>query len=151
MKLSRVSLIVAVLATVLTAPLSRAQDNKDIAKPERPAARERRPGGGAGGANQFDRIAERLKLSDEQKTKLQPIFREEMTKLRDLRQDTALTAEQRREKVRTIREEYFGKMKPILTTEQADQLKKMREQQGPGGNRRGPQGNANADKDDKKE
>ncbi len=154
MNLSKSSLITALtLAFLAVAPMTRGQDSKDQksdAKPERPAAgqRERR---GPGGANSFERVAERLKLTDEQKTKLQPIYQEEISKLRDLRQDTALTAEQRRDKVRELREQYLAKMKPILTTEQFEELKKSRE----GGMGRGPRGprqggesssNSNADK-----
>jgi Spy/CpxP family protein refolding chaperone len=81
-------------------------------------------------------MAERLKLTDDQKTKLRPIYQEEMTKTRELRQDSTLTAEQKRDKMRELRTEYLGKMKPVLSTEQYDDLKKMREQ----GAGRGPRG-----------
>jgi Spy/CpxP family protein refolding chaperone len=147
MKAVKLSFMTAVALSTLVAlaPLSRGQDskdNKDTAKPDRPPAGQPQRRGG-GGAQAFDRIAERLKLTDDQKTKLQPIFQEEMTKMRDLRQDTTLTAEQRREKVRELREQYLAKMKPTLTTEQFDQLKKMREQapRGPRGPRQGGDGN----------
>jgi hypothetical protein len=113
-------------AIVVTVPVSRAQDTKDTPKPATPSQGERR--GGPPGAASFDRVAERLKLSDEQKTKLQPVWNEEMGKLRDLRQDQSLTQEQRRDKVKEIREQYLAKMKPVLTTEQYDQLKAMRQQ-----------------------
>jgi hypothetical protein len=62
--------------------------------------------------------------------------------MRELRNDTALTQEQRREKVREIREQSLAKMKPILTTEQYEAFKKMREQaprRGQGGDRPGGQ------------
>src|SRR4051812_42261630 len=115
MKPAQFSLITAVALGTLVAfvPLSRSQDSKDATKPDRPPAaqRERRPGG-PGGAQAFDRLAERLKLTDDQKTKLKPIFTEETTKMRDLRQDTNVTAEQRREKVRELREQYLAKIKP---------------------------------------
>jgi Spy/CpxP family protein refolding chaperone len=81
-------------------------------------------------------MAERLKLTDDQKAKLRPIYQEEMTKTREVRQDTSLTTEQRRDKMRDLRQEYLGKMKPILTADQYDDLKKMREQ----GAGRGPRG-----------
>jgi len=135
MKTLRASLMTALALGALLAlsPASRAQDSKDAAKPESPATGQRPP---RGGANAFDRMAERLKLSDDQKTKLKPIYQEEMTKMRELRADTSLAADEKRDKMRDLRQTYLGKMKPILTTEQYDDLKKMREQ-GPG---RGPRG-----------
>jgi hypothetical protein len=136
-KSSLITLVAAVLVSL--APSSQAQEERpaqDQPRRERPAGgaqRERR--GPGGGVNRFEQIAERLKLSDEQKAKLQPILTEETTKLRELRQDTALTQEQRRTKVREIREQYLAKTKPILNTEQFDAFKKMREQTPAGGAR----------------
>ncbi|MHC1763501.1 MAG: hypothetical protein AB9869_04225 [Verrucomicrobiia bacterium] len=131
--------VAALGALVAFAPISRAQ-TADTANQERPAAGQpQRRAAGPAGENAFNRMAEQLKLTDEQKAKLQPIFREEMTKLRELRQDTSLTREQRTEKTRTIREQYLAKMKPELKAEQFEQLKKMRETQAT----RGPQGERN--------
>ena len=153
MKLSKISLLTALLGTLVAwAPFTNAQDNAGAAKTERPAAGQRERRGGAAGANQFDRMAERLKLTDDQKAKLQPIVKEETAKIRELREDTSLTPEQRRDKVREVREQYLAKMKPILTTEQAEQLKKMREQT-PGRAQRGPRatGERPAGGDEKKD
>ncbi len=127
-------------ALVAFAPISRAQPADSNANRERPSAGQReRRGAGPAGENAFNRMAEQLKLTDEQKAKLQPIYREEMTKLRELRQDTSLTREQRTEKTRAIREKSLAKMKPELKAEQFEQLKKMREAQAT----RGPQGQRN--------
>jgi periplasmic protein CpxP/Spy len=143
MKVSRVSFLAALVlgALVAIAPNSRAQDSKDTAKPDKPPAGQpqRRNGAGGGGAAQLDRIAERLKLTDDQKTKLQPILREEASKLRELRQDTSLSREQMRDKAKVIREQSTAKIKPILSAEQFADLKKMREEQATrGGGQRGP-------------
>jgi hypothetical protein len=131
MKVQRNVITAAALGLLVAfAPMSRAQQNDDNARRERPAAGQReRRGAGPAGENAFNRMAEQLKLTDEQKGKLQPLYREELTKLRELRQDTALTPEQRREKSRTLREQYLGKMKEVLKPEQFEQLKKMREAQ----------------------
>lgn len=137
MKLQRNVFTAAALGLLVAfAPMSRAQQNDDNARRERPAAGQReRRGAGPAGENAFNRMAEQLKLTDEQKAKLQPLYREELTKLRELRQDTALTPEQRREKTRTIREQYLGKMKEVLKPDQFEQLKKMRETRPTGGAR----------------
>ena len=125
-KLSLLSAL-ALGALIALAPATRAQEEKDSTKPATPPANGQRPPRRGGGANAFDTFAERLKLTDEQKTKVQPIFREEATKLRDIRQDTSLKPEEMREKIKTTREEFTAKMKPHLTTEQFDKLKTMRE------------------------
>jgi Spy/CpxP family protein refolding chaperone len=149
MKSSQNRFILLIAASLLAwAPSSSAQEERpaqDQPRRERPAGGERERRGPAGGANRFEQIAERLKLNDDQKGKLRPIFTEETTKLRELRQDTTLTQEQRRTKTREIREQYLGKMKPILTTEQFEQLKKIREET-PARGRRGerPGGGAGA-------
>lgn len=130
MRLAKLNLITVAAFGVLVAlaPMSRAQDSQGNARADRPtAAGQQRREARQAGANSFNRIAEQLKLTAEQKSKLQPILRKEAVALRELRQDTALTPEERREKVRTIRDQHLTEMKPILTTEQFGQLKKLRE------------------------
>jgi len=137
MKVSQMSLLAALALGALVAivPTSRAQDSKDAPKPATPPSGQRQRSGG-GGANQMERLTERLKLTEDQQAKLKPIVTEETGKLRDLRNDTSLSSDQRREKAKELREQYLAKMKPILSTEQFDQLKKMREQaRGQGGPR----------------
>jgi periplasmic protein CpxP/Spy len=114
-------------ALVVLAPMGRGEDNKNKdGADQAPAA----AGKSAAKArqDQFQHMAEQLKLTDEQKTKLQPILKEETTKLRELRQDTNLTAEQRRDKAHEIRAQYAAKVKPVLSTEQFEQFKKMQQQ-----------------------
>jgi periplasmic protein CpxP/Spy len=152
MKLARISVLAALALSGLVAfaPLLRAQDSKDDSTKNTPSQstcgqRPRR----TNQQNQFDRMAQQLKLTDEQKTKLQPIVKEENTKLRELRQDTSLTTEQRREKSRELRDQYTAKIKPILTAEQFEQYKKMGQQGGGRGQRAGggaQGGNSNTQK-----
>ena len=85
----------------------------------------------------FDAIAKRLALTDDQKTKAKPVFVEMMQKMRDLRQDSSLQPADRRAKVKEIRDAATVKLKDILTAEQLDKWQKM----GPG-NRRPPAGDA---------
>ncbi len=83
-----------------------------------------------------DRMAEELKLTDEQKTKVKAVFEEQSKKQQELRSESTLTPEQRREKAQSMREEANKKMKGILTPEQYTKYEKraaeMRKQ-GPGG------------------
>ena len=67
--------------------------------------------------------ARELNLTDEQKEKLQTIIREQMEKLRDLRQDNSLSPEEKREKFKAAREEIIAEVKKVLTPEQFEKWK----------------------------
>ena len=99
-----------------------------------------RPGvrpGGPGGAGFMQRMAEQLKLTEAQKTKLKPIFEAQQKEAMALRQNTSLSEDQRRTKMRAIFTNSQAKMKKILTAEQNKKLTEMlanlRNRGGPGG------------------
>ena len=124
----------------------RAQDSKPAAPtaptaPATPAApagerpnRGRGPGagGGAGGIEQrVKTMNAQLTLTEEQQDKLKKLFTEQAAKTRDLRQDTSLTPEQRREKTTKLREENQKQLKDskILTDDQLKKWEKFQEEQ----------------------
>ena len=102
-------------------PVARAADNKDAATP---AAGDR-----AGALRErMQDAARELNLTPEQKEKLQTIVRDRMEKLRDLRQDTSLSQQEKAEKFKTAREEIAAEVKKVLTPEQ---FEKWQARQGP--------------------
>ena len=137
MKLNKTLMIAALIAgSVFAADVAvRAQDSTN-----KPAASTPPGGPGARGRMNFDNIATQLALTDEQKTKVKPIFDEMMQKQRDLRQDTAVTdPTERRAKMKEIRDAATTKLKEIpLTQEQLDKWAKM------GQGQRRPAGGAGA-------
>lgn len=102
-------------------------------RPPRPARPEGRGQGQRG--DRMAAMAQALSLSDEQKTKIKPVLEAQQAKMKEIRDDSALSDEQRRTKSRAVRTEFAGKVKAILTPEQQDKYEKMR-QQGPGRPRR---------------
>ena len=89
------------------------------------------PAAGSRLAAQRERMqetAKELNLTDEQKNKLQTIIRGQAGKLRDLRQDTSLAPEDKKEKLRALREEITAEVKKVLTPEQ---FEKWQAKQGP--------------------
>jgi periplasmic protein CpxP/Spy len=104
-------------------PLAYAADKPDEAKPDAPR-RERREQV----RDRLEQMSKELNLSEEQKGKLKTVFQQEAERMKSLRQDTSLTPEQRREKVRGLREEFAGKIKEVLTKEQNEKWDKLREQ-----------------------
>jgi hypothetical protein len=63
-------------------------------------------------------MATELKLTDDQKTKITALLEEEGKKMRELRNDTNLSKEERGEKLRAMRTENETKLKQILTPDQ---------------------------------
>lgn len=75
-----------------------------------------------------DRMATELKLSDEQKTKVTALLEAGNKKRQELRADTALSQQERREQNRTFMRDQNKKLKEILTPEQFEKWQKMRPQ-----------------------
>lgn len=120
----KVSLLVALAAGALIAfsPTLRAED-----KPARPE-RSERPGGGPGQrGDMLKKMAEELGLSEEQKTKLQEVFKSQREAMKDL------SPEERREKMKESRDAMSAKVKEILTAEQYAKWEKIRDERRPGG------------------
>ena len=118
MNMNRQTLVAlaAVAGALSFQPLARAADTKAPAQPaggDRPGALRER----------MQETARELNLTDEQKEKLQTIIRGQMEKLRDLRQDTSLSPEEKREKFQAIREEITAEVKKVLTPEQFEKWK----------------------------
>jgi Spy/CpxP family protein refolding chaperone len=133
MKLNKTLMIAALVAgSVFAAEVAvRAQDATNT-----PPAGGRPGGPGARGRMNFETIATQLALTDEQKTKAKPIFEEMQQKMMALRQDTTLSQEDRRAKMKEIRDAATAKLKEVpLTQEQLDKWAKMGQ-----GNRRPPGG-----------
>jgi periplasmic protein CpxP/Spy len=128
MKMNKLTaMAVLALATLVTLNTNAADKPKGEGK-ERPAGV--RAGGG--------KIAEELNLTADQKPKVEAIMKDAAEKRKALRDDTALTPEQRREKAKAIAEESKTKLKDILTAEQLAKFEEMQKNRpgrpgGPGG------------------
>jgi periplasmic protein CpxP/Spy len=128
MKASKISLMAALIAGVMLAysPALRAQEAKEGKDTN---TRQGRPGG-MGMKERVDKMAEDLKLTADQRTKVEAVMKDQAEKRRALRD---LTPEERREKSQAMREEMAKKMKEILTAEQFEKWEKNRPQGGPRG------------------
>lgn len=132
MKLNKTLMIAALVAgSVFAADVAvRAQDATN-----KPAAGAPPGGPGARGRMTFDSIATQLVLTDDQKPKAKPVIEEMLQKNADVRKDGAsLAPEDRRAKMKEIRDAATAKLKDILTPEQLDKWSKMQQgQRRPGG------------------
>ena len=135
MKMQKVSWMAALAAGALIAlsPLVRAED-----KPTPPEGRPPQGQRGEMAKERAAKMAEELKLTDEQKTKVTALLKEQAETMRGMKD---ATPEERREKMKAGREEMQKKMKTILTPEQYTKWEKLRKEGGPGGpGRRGGPG-----------
>jgi Spy/CpxP family protein refolding chaperone len=73
-------------------------------------------------------LAQKLNLTDAQKQQFQQIGRDMRKQGMTIRQDSSLTSDQKQEKMQVLRKEAHKKMFSVLTPEQKEQLKQMREQ-----------------------
>lgn len=131
------------LGSLLTLSLAAfAQDNTNTPPP----AGSPPPGPGTRGRGpNFDMIAQRLNLTDDQKPKVKAIFDEQRQKMRDLRNNQDLSRDDRMAQMQTIRKDTDAKLKAVLTEDQFKQWQEMESKmRGP---RNGPppgQGSPNA-------
>lgn len=146
MKISKLSFltVLALGGLIAAAQITRADDEKPAPKKaqtdggegkERP---EGRKGGPGGGAEMMKKMAEELKLTDDQKPKFEAIMKEQGEKMREVFQDQNLSREDKQAKMKELREANQAKIKAILTPEQAEKYEKMQsEMRARFGNREG--------------
>jgi Spy/CpxP family protein refolding chaperone len=78
-------------------------------------------------------MLDQLNLTAEQKPKVQAIIDAQRLKVRGLREDTSLTPDDRRAKMKAIHEDEVTQMKAVLTPEQFDKYQQMTQHRRPGG------------------
>jgi Spy/CpxP family protein refolding chaperone len=123
MKANKTMLIaaLAVGSLLVWSPALRAADTNKPSSTPPPAGAPpagRPPGGG------FERMAEQLNLTADQKPKVQAIMDTNRQKMLDLRKDTSLSQEDRQAKRKVVAEDMAQQMKAVLTPEQFDKWEK---------------------------
>jgi Spy/CpxP family protein refolding chaperone len=73
-------------------------------------------------------LAQKLNLTDAQKEQFQQIGKDMRKQGMTIRQDSSLNNDQKKEKMQALRKQAHQKMFSVLTPEQKEQLKQMREQ-----------------------
>jgi len=106
------------LSLVAIAPQARAQD-ASTATPAAPHAK------GPGGARQLDMLAKRLNLTDDQKTKVAAILKDQMTQMMALRDNESLSQDDRRAKMMSMRKDVMAKIRAVLTPDQQATFDKL--------------------------
>ena len=113
------TLLTLAFAALLAVPSLQAQD----AKPG-----ERRGGGRQDPAERLKMMKEGLALTDEQSKKVEAVLAKTQEKSKELRDNKDLAQEDRRAKMGELRKAEAEELKGILTPEQQEKAKKMREE-----------------------
>ncbi len=112
----KLTALLALAGLLSLQPVARAAD---APAPAKPAAAER----GDVLRERLQQLTKDLKLSDEQRDQVQTIVRDRIEKLRELRQDTALSQAEKMDKFKALREELTAEVKKVLTPEQVEKWK----------------------------
>jgi Spy/CpxP family protein refolding chaperone len=70
-------------------------------------------------------LSEKLNLTDDQKAKLKPILQDQMQQMKGVREDSSLSEDQRRAKMKSIHESLHDQINAVLTPEQQAKFKQM--------------------------
>lgn len=115
-------MIAALMAgSLLTAGTLSAQDAPKDAPKDKPAGAPGGPGMRAGRPD----FEKELSLTEDQKPKFKEIQKSAMEKMQALRNDTTMSAEDKRAKRKTIQEDQTKAMKALLTEEQFPKWEKL--------------------------
>ena len=74
-------------------------------------------------------LSEKLNLTDDQKAKIKPILQDQMQQMKAVREDSSLSQEQKRTKMKSIHDSSFDQVNAVLTPEQQTKFKQMRQEQ----------------------
>lgn len=74
-------------------------------------------------------LSEKLNLTDDQKAKLKPILQDQMQQMKAVREDSSLSEDQRRTKMKSIHESLHDQINAVLTPEQQAKFKQMQHDQ----------------------
>ena len=73
-------------------------------------------------------LSEKLNLTDDQKAKLKPILQDQMQQMKAVHEDSSLSPEQKRTKMKSIHESFHDKINAVLTPEQQTKFKEMQQE-----------------------
>jgi Spy/CpxP family protein refolding chaperone len=127
------SLVSILFCATLSAGLAIAAPQDANQPPTQEGTRPNGPGPGRRGMmmnpeRQADMLSKRLKLSDEQKSKLVPVLTDQQKQFKALQDDSSMSREDRFAKMKSIRDESENKIMDILTDDQKAQYTKMKEE-----------------------
>ena len=124
---SILTILFMLFAGLMFAQTSQTSQESQGSAPEKHAGMHRHNGESAD--QHLQMLSEKLNLTDDQKAKLKPIFEDEMQQMKAVRDDSSLSQEQKRAKMKSIHESFHDKINAVLTPEQQAKFKQLRQEQ----------------------
>lgn len=109
------------LGVLVAAPRTQDQSNTEQHK-ESNHRREADP------QRQVNMLSKRLNLTEDQKTQILPILTDRQQQMKSIHEDTSLSQQDRRAKMRTLREDSDSKIKAVLNDDQKQKYDQMQQQ-----------------------
>jgi len=125
----KIGLLLATLTLATLVPLW-AQDAQEPAEASNPTAQTRRQPV-RGDVLAPSNLASRLNLTEEQRARIEGLWKQYTDRSEQIRRDTSLTAEQRIARLRQAREEYVRLVRSTLNEEQLKAFEALLEEQSP--------------------
>lgn len=132
MKNATKSFLIALGAALLSLPVLRAEETAPAGAPPPPEHRERNR---KEMKERGEHMAKELGLSADQQTQMKALMEEERKTAEVVRADASLTPEQKKEKMKGIRQDFQAKRQALMTPEQRKKAEEMRANHPEGGPR----------------
>ena len=113
--------ILAILV-LSAAGVTLAQTSPQASTPDKHAGMHQK---GEGVEQHLQMLSEKLNLTDDQKAKLKPILQDQMQQMKAVREDSSLSEDQKRAKMKSIHESLHDQINAVLTPEQQAKFKQM--------------------------
>jgi len=110
------------ILVLATAGVTFAQTSPQASAPDKHAAMHQK---GEGVEQHLQMLSEKLNLTDDQKGKLKPILQDQMQQMKAVREDSSLSEDQKRAKMKSIHESLHEQISAVLTPEQQAKFKEM--------------------------
>jgi periplasmic protein CpxP/Spy len=78
-----------------------------------------------GHGSRLEWLSKQLNLTDDQKTKLKPILDDESSQMKSIHEDSSLSQDQKRDKMKELRESTDTKIEDVLTPDQQTKFKEL--------------------------
>ncbi len=127
----QIGLLIATLTVATLAPLWAQEGKDEKAAPGAVVQTQPQPQPARGDVLAPANLATRLNLTEEQRARIDGLWKQYTDRSEQIRRDTSLTAEQRIVRLRQAREEYVRLIRTVLNEEQLKRFEALLEEQSP--------------------
>jgi Spy/CpxP family protein refolding chaperone len=121
----RWSILAILVLSVAGLVFAQASQEQQAPTPDKHAGMQRN---GESADQHLQTLSERLNLTDDQKAKLKPILEDKMKQMKAVHEDSSLSPDQKRTKMKSIHDSLHEQINAVLTPEQQTKFKQMQQE-----------------------